>query len=177
MGEGKPFVPQVVFTCQLIILSLATGVAAFGIYVICFPPRTDDPPNKVLVWTMSVLGLAIAIVRAIVPRIVTAQFRSRLRAGIWRYPVGQGGIEPKTAEEKLALVFQTQMLVGAALLEGAAFANLIAFMLEGQLVSLLLAIAFFVGLLLDFPTLRSVTVWIERQKKLMHEEQMLERKG
>ena len=76
---------------------------------------------------------------------------------------------PDSEQAKLLMLLNTTTIVGAALLEGAAFANLVAFMLEGQVYSLILAALMLVGILLAIPTRRRVEDWLEVQSRRIQE--------
>ena len=54
---------------------------------------------------------------------------------------------PDTDEGKLLAVYQSKTILGAAILEGGAFANLVAYLLEGQVYSIVLAVLFMLGIL------------------------------
>ena len=71
---------------------------------------------------------------------------------------------------KLLFVFQSKLLIGAALLESAAFFAGIAYMLEGTTLALLLAILFALLVALQFPTRFSVEQWLDQQLRLLEEE-------
>jgi len=68
---------------------------------------------------------------------------------------------------KLALIYQNQLIVGAALNEGVTFFALIAYMIEGQPVILGLVVLLILGLAARFPTLGRVMGWIESQQDLL----------
>ena len=65
--------------------------------------------------------------------------------------------------------FLTKTIVGAAILEGGAFGNLVAYMLDGQIYSLVLAVLGIIGILAGFPTRRGVDEWLERQLRRVKE--------
>ncbi len=66
-------------------------------------------------------------------------------------------------------VFVTRTIVGSALLEGGALANLIAYMLEGQWFSLVLGIVLALGIAAGVPTRDGVESWVERQLRRLDE--------
>ena len=59
------------------------------------------------------------------------------------------------------------------MLEAPAFANLIAYMIEGQMLSVVLTASLLLGILLGFPTAGRVTAWVDDQQRLIEEEQAL----
>ena len=68
------------------------------------------------------------------------------------------------------MVYMTRTIVAAALIEGAAFMSIVAYMLEGSTVALGLAVALVAGILLHFPTASRVVGWIEAQVRRVEEE-------
>jgi hypothetical protein len=63
-------------------------------------------------------------------------------------------------------LFQTRMIVGLALLEGAAFFNLVAFMTEGHWWTLIVVAVLLVWMLASFPTHGRLKQWIEDREQL-----------
>ncbi len=65
--------------------------------------------------------------------------------------------------DALAGLYQTTTIVAAAFLEGAAFMNVVAFLLEGNPISLGLAIGLAMGILAMFPSGQRIATWVEMQ--------------
>ena len=80
---------------------------------------------------------------------------------------------PDTDEGKLIEVYQMQMIVGSAFLEGGAFANLFACMTTGHVVSWIFAGVLLVGLIIDFPMLLSVERWIDSKITWINDERRI----
>ena len=98
----------------------------------------------------------------------------KIAAGTWN--PGRGNPQmpvAKTDEGKLMQMFLTKSIIGAAILEGGAFANLIAFMLDGQIYSLVIAILFALGILMSFPTRNGMSEWLDNQMRRLQETQHL----
>ena len=70
----------------------------------------------------------------------------------------------------LAQLYQTQLIVGAALLEGAAFFAGIAFMLERDPIAAGMALVLLAVLAARFPTRDRIEAWLEQQLGLLQEE-------
>ena len=66
--------------------------------------------------------------------------------------------------------FNTQLIVGAALLEGAAFFLAIMYMVTGDLVNLLAMLPFVLLLALKFPTRSALDSWMDKQRSLLDQE-------
>ena len=78
-------------------------------------------------------------------------------------------------DEKSALVtiYQTSLIMGLAMLEGAAFFNLIIFLLEGKAVTLISALALLLVEVVRFPTRSGVESWVENQRAMLQANQGL----
>jgi len=84
---------------------------------------------------------------------------------------------PASYTGKLAPIYQTQLIIGAAMLEGAAFFATIAYMfatiaymVERNPLALATAIALLGALVARFPTSDRVNAWLDRQLGLLQEE-------
>jgi hypothetical protein len=105
------------------------------------------------------------------------QNRRAIAAGRWS-PPGQGGPSEGQISSaalqadagKLALVYQVQLIVGAALNEGVAFFAGIAYLIEKHPIALGLAVLLLAGLVVRFPTSRRVALWIDRQQEQLIQE-------
>jgi hypothetical protein len=74
------------------------------------------------------------------------------------------------APRRLLPLYQTQLLIGAAILEGMAFFATLAYMLERNKIALAIA-AFLLGCLASrFPTVDRINRWLERQLGLLRNE-------
>jgi hypothetical protein len=67
-------------------------------------------------------------------------------------------------------IFQTRLIIGFAMLEGAAFLQAIAYMVEGQLFSLAIGLALVLVMAMAFPTRSRLENWIERRKGVIMQE-------
>lgn len=153
---------------QIIAGSLLSGVLTFLTitFVIrsgkgLFAPQPWEvvPPGGML----TAIGLAMAALMIVLAFVVPRQVASGLRKQI-----APGA--PSAGSDAFFGVYQTQMILGLALLEGAAFFNAIAFLLEGHIPSLL-AFGVLVALMLArFPTRAGVASWVEDQAGLWHGE-------
>jgi hypothetical protein len=76
-------------------------------------------------------------------------------------------------EEKLAEVYQTGLLIRAAILEGSAFFNLFGCLQTGHILNWALFGFFLIALLLSIPTYGSVASWIDSMRLRLHDERQL----
>jgi hypothetical protein len=82
---------------------------------------------------------------------------------------------PDSDAGKLVMVYQTKMIVAAALLEGGCFLALYAYMTERQWPSLTMAAFLLLCMLAHFPTLDRVEAWIDEQLRRVEEQRQLSR--
>jgi len=74
---------------------------------------------------------------------------------------------------RLWYVYMTKTIIGAALLEGAAFFAIIGYMLDNSPVELVCAVVLIVGTAAHFPTVDRVCRWIESQMRLIDEQRQM----
>ena len=83
---------------------------------------------------------------------------------------GAGGTGTETTDdEKLLLAFLQKTVLGGAVLEGAACANLVAFLLEGQVYSIALGFLLLMAILAGFPARGGMEEWLERAARQVQE--------
>jgi hypothetical protein len=89
---------------------------------------------------------------------------------VCRQPGNKQGPAPETDAGRLAAVYLSKTIVGAAVLEGVSFLALWAYMLERHSATLVAAGVLLGGLLCCFPTTGGLSDWIEQQLRRMEEE-------
>jgi hypothetical protein len=138
-----------------------------------------DWTSSILTYTALAFTAVVLPLSFVVPGLIARQNRQAIAAGNWS-PPGQGGPAGRqissealgTDAGKLAMVYQVQLIIGAAMNEGVAFFAGIAYMLEKNPIALGLALLLLVGLILRFPTSRRVALWIERQQEQVLQERL-----
>ncbi|MGE3805715.1 MAG: hypothetical protein AB7K24_13645 [Gemmataceae bacterium] len=161
--------PMRVRTMQIIVLALALGIASF--FVIATYLRTQQPApaqgNQLPIISIVAGFFTVGPVAAffLVPRLIVNSARGRLAPERRLAPALQD--QPLDWSEKLLGVYQTKLIVAAALLEGPAFFLMIAYLLEGQLWTLVLAAFLLAGVVAQFPTQPGVTSWLQEQMRLI----------
>lgn len=152
-------------TCQIIIGALVMGVVSFLVIVVLFIrlEKPLDPP--IITYVALAMGASVLAMSFFVPGAVITQMRRQIAKGA-APPSG------KSPEEKTVLlpIYQTQLIIGAALLEGGAFFATIAYMLERKPIALAAAGVLLGVLLTRFPTIDRLRGWIDRQTETMLEE-------
>jgi hypothetical protein len=133
------------------------------------PPSQAPDVGRLLTW-MAVGFAALALFLSfIVPGLITNQNRRAIAAGKWPLtPDPRLGTEASQSDTgKLAVVYLSQLIVGAALNEGAAFFALIAYMMGKDPLALSVAIVLLAAILVRFPTTQRVALWIDRQQEML----------
>ena len=99
----------------------------------------------------------------IVRRLHTRTALRQIASGAWPLPPGADAAAFASDTAKLLAVRQTTMLISWAMVEGAAFFGCIAYLLEAQPFTLAVVGVAVLLMLVDFPTERGVSAWLERQ--------------
>ena len=140
---------------QIIAGALPAGVIMFlGIVLFLVFGQANAPPQMQNLPIVSILAAGFLVIAGsmsfIVPQIITQTALQQLAAQSAADDVG-----------RLLALRQTTLMIGLALLEGAAFFGLVAFLTERQPLALIVpGIALF-GMLMRFPTENSVRNWME----------------
>ena len=143
---------------QIIVGAMFIGVVAF-LCVTIFIRSSGGPPqaDRSQLLTFVGIGMALAALAAdwIVPSAIVKQARSKLAQGTFESA-------PEAPYQKLINglgdagglcgVYQTKIIIGAALWEGASFVNLTAFLLEGGFVPLIPVGVALLAIAPKFPT-------------------------
>ena len=158
-------------TMQIIQDAIVSGALIFA--VVAFIMRQGgvvqggaQPP--IISYVISGLAVMSLIQWPIVTRIVVKESRKR--------SVAEGRSEDRPEVKgvsdtaKLLAVYQTQMIVGAAILEGATFALIISYMIDGTSWTLVGALVLCGVNALQFPTPNRVERWLGEQLELMEQE-------
>jgi hypothetical protein len=171
--ENRDLLDQPIRTMRIILVALIVGVLFFMGFVIFQRQAQNQPaaPQEPLVTYVALANAGMILVAFfLLPRFLTAS----LRRGPTPFG-GAGGSSPQMQAEdtfRLRVLWHTRTLLRAALLEGATFFLLVAYLLEGMDVSLMVACLFVAGLACLFPARAGVENWMERQRLLLEEERM-----
>ncbi len=159
-------------TLQIIVGALAAGVFFFLLIVVVIlrsPLRPFDP-QAIVSLTMAAFALTCIPGRLFVPGLIVNAGCQKIALGIWK-PLSRQPNQPlpDTDEGKLMQLLTTKTIIGAAIVEGGAFGNLVAYMLEGQSYSIVLAVLGIVAILAAFPTRHGIDDWLQRQLRRVKE--------
>jgi hypothetical protein len=140
------------------------------------PQRVPGPVEvgDIITW-LAVACAAISLpLSFVLPSQIAAGMRRSVAAGTWMAPTrldGPGGpLGPDALQSdaaKLAVVYQTYFIVGAAIIEGVAFFATAAYIVEKSPIALGLALLLLGALAVRFPTRTRVGLWIEQQQELL----------
>jgi hypothetical protein len=153
---------------RIILGSLCVGVAGMaGVMVWLREVAPPAPPPALPVLSFVALGFAafMAVFSVALPVFLQASWRRQLRQQQQAVPGGP----PANSDDAWWARYQQRLVVQAALLEGAAFFQLIAYRIEGLPVSLGVAAGLFVCLLMLFPTQFGVERWVATQRDLVEQ--------
>lgn len=160
---------------QILWGSLVSGVAMFLVITLVIRSGKGEiivqkdmlDFSSMLVIAGVMMGLLCLLAFFTVPALVVNTQRQALAR---RAPV-----DGETTTNDLLPIHQTQFIVGLALLEGGAFLNLVVFLIEGSPVSLGAAIALLLIMATQVPTRSGLDSWVERQGRLLRDEEQTTR--
>ena len=154
-GFPGPKFEASVRTVQIIALALIMGVVTFlGGVLVATASRIDDSPEMITKIAAGFAFLMLVNYFVIPPIIIKAQLKQAIAAGM----------NQKQDDEKIQKccgIYQTQLIVGFALLEGAAFFNLVAMMLEHCVASIIVVTLLLLLMAAKFPTRDKVSFWVQ----------------
>jgi hypothetical protein len=187
--------PATIRTCQIIVGALIMGVVTFlAIILFAIPPLMNPAPAlpgegaggaaiaapgnsslPVITYAAVALSLIELVLSFVVPKINVARARRQMAleaptATTEGVPSQPKQLYPEGYTGKLAPLYQTQLIIGSALLESAAFFAAIAYMLERNPIALAMAVVLLSALVARFPTSDRVNAWLDCQLGLLQEE-------
>lgn len=174
--DQERFLRKSLLTMQIIAGALIQGVVVFLVVVMFFLPV---PPNRLAVLNSYIaLGFALVamVMSLVVPNIIVASTKKSLVKGRpIDLPKQFGEVSNLGFLAPLAGLYQTKMIIAMALLEGAAFYNLISYMMERQPFTLAVVGMLLLALVMNFPTRRGLEKWLAEETKSIAEMWSLEK--
>jgi hypothetical protein len=160
-------------TGRILIGALALGVLTFlGLAVFVRQSNPAPVPDMpFLTYVALAVGALQAVLQGILPGLIGAGLRRQIAAGKWP-PARPGQSVPPSDRAKLCALYLTRLIVGAALVEGAALLLLIAYLVEGSVLTLAGAGLMLAMLLVKFPTRPGLEGWLPDQEELLRRERM-----
>ena len=170
--KQREHVCSMTVTAQIITAALAIGILVFAAVVLVLFQGSDQGDQENLpVVTYVALGFGVLalVASVLVPRLIDAGNRNGILSGT-NQPSNSSQQTAEVGEVGLFMgMYLGRLIVGVAILEGAAFFNLAARIIEGQTISLIMAALLLVAILLKFPTRSSVENWIETERRTIEE--------
>ena len=143
-------------TMQIIAAGLVIGVVFFAIIVVAIGGLDQPTAGN----TLAMMGAGIAglmfVTHLVVPGIVAKS--------------AAGQLQGKIDTEQWAGIYQMKLIIGMAMLEGAAFFNLVACMTEHNWWSMAVAGGLVLFMLIQFPNRSRVEQWMETQQLISGQE-------
>lgn len=142
-------VTAALLTLRIIAGALIMGVATFAAVTIFL---VNDNPNddwSLLFW----LALGGTVLAIIMSQVMTAM-------------VSRGAVTRDITVEKALAIYSQRVIVGMAILEGAAFFTLVIFLIEGQWLLLAATALLVVLMFIKFPSRGGLVRWIEERRQL-----------
>jgi hypothetical protein len=160
---------KMVLVAQIIVAALVAGCLFFMLIVLVagrghFSSAELGLDKQPLTTIGLIAALVVVAARLVVPRVVTGQMLQQLSR--------RDSKEPEWND--LFSVYQTILIIKAALVEGVIFLLLVVHMIEHSPWSLALAVAFMAVLLLHVPSASRVDEWIERQSMAIREQRSMQ---
>jgi len=185
----------IIRTCQIIVGALIMGVVTF-LAIALFVTQVGVNPAQalpgegaggaaiaaagnsslpVITYLAVAVGLMDLVLSFVVPKMNADRARRQMALEGPSAITKGGPTEPKQLYPagytgKLALIYQTQLIIFAGMREGAAFFATIAYMVERNPLALATAIVLLGALAARFPTSDRINAWLDRQLALLQEE-------
>lgn len=162
---------QKVHVMQIIVGALMAGVVSFAAVAIVMGNGKQGGGNSLISLVAAGFALVMLATRVVIGPVIINANRRRIANGTWQAPRAEDGStlfpSDATDADRLLAVFQLVTIVQCALPEGAAFFNLVAYIVDHQMWSLAIVGVLMLWMSSSFPTRDSVANWIGRQLELI----------
>lgn len=162
--EERDHIGRMTRAMQIIVAALACGVMSF-LGVVLFVIPAAAPGDRLLTYISAFVGFLAPVTATFVPRLIESIQREAIAAQ--RATASNAPYISESLREMTALVggYQTRLIVRCALIEGAAFFAIVAFLIERQVLSLAVAGALLLAMLSCFPTRWKVEEAVENERR------------
>jgi hypothetical protein len=171
--DDKAALAQATLTMQIIVGAMAAGVIMFMIVTLVVSAGEEgEPPETPMLTYMSLAVAPAAILVALLfPGVLVRSQREAILSNTALQPEAGASPAADAQPTRMLLVggYQTALIIRTAILEGAAFFSLIAFMLEGQAWILIVTGVLLLFILSGLPTQSRVEDAIEREQRAIDE--------
>jgi hypothetical protein len=173
-GDGLTIPSRVVRTHQIIIAALTAGCLIFFVIALVVAGRaTPSPKPPIVTYVSLAFAIGAVFVRLILPRVYLSSARRQIRQGTWpavAAPAAPDATEDDQNASRLLTAICVRLIISAAILEGATFFLLIAYIAEQSPLSLGVAILLIFLMALHFPTSSRLDAQWQDQIRLFDEE-------
>ncbi len=153
--EDAPDISGDVRGMQIVTAGLLIGVTAFMVIAVVMTGGQFDTEPEFMFW----FGLGFAAISFVVHLVVAAVIRRQQLALL--KPEDIRGLDADVQPERLIGIYRGTHIIACALLEGAAFLNIICYLTEGFVGSLGVALLLALCILARFPTAPRIHSWIK----------------
>jgi hypothetical protein len=163
----RDHIQRVARTVQIIVGAMGIGVASFfGIVILLVQQRAQFAwaGSRVLTYLSIAVALLVTVAYIIVPRLIADRMRQAIvdgKSDDWGIVKNMPNADKLGDLAPIMMIYQTRMIVGIALLEGAAFFACIAYLFEHRRITIIIAAALLVGILSQLPSFARVEAWAE----------------
>ncbi len=169
----REYLKTIARTTQIIVLGLTAGVVTFGVIAVVVgdrAPQNAQPAPAFIAYLAIAVACVALVASLVVPALVATNARRRIVAGLPAMPNPRVSLPPELGDVgPLGAVYQTRLIIGAAILEGAAFFNLVVYIVGGYVPNLVAAAVMLAAILSLFPTRSRVEDWIENQLRVIEQ--------
>lgn len=141
-------------------LALIMGVVTFGI-IVTFIGLKEEPGNGLPVITYLGMGIAalMLVLRMVVPNLIARnQFTQAMQEA-----KAEGNQDDELLLGTFYQIFLVRLIIGMALLEGAAMLNLVAVLIEKQKLAFIPVVILLLVMIASMPTKSKLDAWIRNQ--------------
>jgi hypothetical protein len=176
---------------QIIVAALVMGCLIFLLTTLSIG-RAVKPPAQPIPLPLAWIPCGVLAVEAIAWMVVMQTLTAKARRAIVKstdpaaakgtipfLPTQKSGQSPTASQDaenrdarSLLPVYQTKTIISAAMFEGLGFFGTIAYLVEGNPISLGLAVLMILGVAGHFPTPGRIVGWVERQLEAIEVERM-----
>jgi hypothetical protein len=151
-------------TTRIIVGALMAGVLSFAGFLLFTNLANAAPRQPLLAYIGIGFAVLVVVPTVLVPKLVTTQQIRQIAAGTWKAPPAaraRWADDADTDVARLAQVYQLRTIIASALPEATAFLNLVAYQIEGQFFSLLIAAGLLLLIAAHFPRTDAVNNWMQ----------------